>query len=67
MAKKRKPPNIESWKMKPIIATVRGSAEFKAWLEAAAKFDRNNVAMFLERAAVHYARTIGFSEEAPER
>jgi hypothetical protein len=67
MAKKRRVPNTENWKMKTIIAQLRGSVEFKEWLEKAAKVDRSSVAMFLERAVVHYAKTIGYSEAAPER
>jgi hypothetical protein len=54
-------------KNKPIIATMRGSLEFKAFLEMAAKKDRLSVADFLERAAVRYARELGIQEEPPER
>jgi hypothetical protein len=35
--------------------------------EEAAKADRSSVAMFLGRAVVHFAKTIGYSEPAPER
>ncbi len=71
MAKKLAPKKAsggpETWSMKPIIATVRGSAGFKAWLKRAAKADRSTVAMFLERAAVRYAKELGFTDPPPER
>lgn len=63
----KKPRSTENWNMKPIIATLRGNAEFKDWLAEAAAYDRSNVAMFLERAAVRYAKEIGFPKAPPER
>jgi hypothetical protein len=54
-------------KNKPIIATLRGSLAFKAFLEMAARKDRLSVADFLERAAVRYAKDLGIEEEAPDR
>lgn len=54
-------------KYKPIIATMRGSLDFKAFLEMAAKKDRLSVADFIERAVVRYARELGIQEEPPER
>lgn len=71
--KKPDPPNVGPAKKKaedrnkPIIATLRGSLEFKAFLEKAAKTDRLSVADFLERAAVRYARELGLTEDVPER
>jgi uncharacterized protein (DUF1778 family) len=52
---------------KPMIAQLRGAEAWKAWIERAAAFDTRTVAGFLERAAVRYAREIGFTEEPPER
>lgn len=54
-------------KDKPIIATLRGSPEFKAYLERAAKLDRCAVSLFLERAAIVYAKRLGLTEKPPER
>jgi hypothetical protein len=54
-------------KGKPIIATMRGSQEFKEFLEEAAKKDRSSVADFLERAAVRYAKELGIDREPPDR
>ncbi len=52
---------------KPMIAQLRGSEIWKAWIERAAAYDTRTVAGFLERAAVRYAKEIGFTEEPPER
>ena len=66
MAKKRAR-NTENWNIKPIIVQMRGSIEFKEWLEKAAKADRSNVAMFMERASVFYAKSLGVPDPPPER
>lgn len=53
---------------RPAIAvTLRGSPEWKAWLEAGARFCRTDVAKMLDAAAVEYLRARGFTGEAPER
>lgn len=44
----------------------RVSADYAAWLERAAAFDRSSVSAFLDRAVAGYAKTIGF-EAPPER
>jgi uncharacterized protein (DUF1778 family) len=50
-----------------MIAQLRGSAAWKAWIEKAASLDQRSVASFLERAAVRYAKEIGLKDEPPER
>lgn len=71
VAKKKTPPapasGPESWNRKPLIANFRGSIGFKEWLQDLAASDRQSVAGVIERALVHYARSIGFTREAPER
>lgn len=57
----------ETWKKKPLILNLRGSEEFKAWLQDLAAADRQSVSGVVERALVHYAKGIGFTKEAPER
>jgi hypothetical protein len=54
-------------KNKPIIITVRGSLEFKEFVEMAARKDRLSVADFVERAIMRYAKELGIQEDAPER
>lgn len=57
----------ETWKKKPLIVNLRGSDEFKAWLQELAAYDRQSVSGLVERSLVSYARTIGFDKPAPER
>lgn len=49
------------------IAVMTGSAEFKAWVCRLASRDRDTVAKTVERALIHYARHIGFTDEPPKR
>jgi len=65
-APKKAPSGPESWSRKPLIANFRGSEEFKAWLQGLATADRQTVAGVIERALVHYAKSIDY-EPAPER
>jgi len=64
-AKTSQPP--EQWNRKSLVLQVRGSPEWKAWLEGLAEFDRTTVADVADRAIVRYAREIGFTEPAPKR
>jgi hypothetical protein len=57
----------ESWNRKPLVANFRGSDAFKEWLSSLATFDRQSVAGVIERALVHYAKSVHFDKEAPER
>lgn len=52
---------------KAIAVTLKGSEAWKAWLERAADHQRTTVAEFLDRAAIVYAKQIGYDEEAPKR
>jgi hypothetical protein len=52
---------------KAIAAVVKGGPEWKEWLEQAAAHDRLSVSAFLDRAAAHYAKAIGFPKAPPER
>lgn len=73
MAKKSTKPKRETGsrhddaERQPMIVQMRGSAEFKAWINEVAEFDRNTVAKFMERAAIHFAKHIGFTGEPPKR
>jgi hypothetical protein len=52
---------------KPIVFQMRGSPEYKAWLEDVARFDGLPVASLFARSLVRYAKSIGFTEPPPER
>jgi hypothetical protein len=60
-------PGTEEWKKKPLIVNLRGSEEFKEWIQGLAAFDRQSVSGVVERALVRYGRAIGFKTEPPER
>ena len=59
--------NPDEWERKPLVLQMRGSAEWKAWVERLAKFDRGSVADVTDRALAAYARLVGFTEKPPER
>jgi hypothetical protein len=67
MARKVAKPKVSQAKTSTIAVTLRGSPEWKTWLEALAKKDRSNVATVIDKALVRYAVNIGFEQEAPER
>ncbi|MGZ5996115.1 MAG: hypothetical protein ACXWN0_10580 [Isosphaeraceae bacterium] len=54
-------------KASTIAVTLRGSAEWKAWLEALARHTRLDVAKVIDRALIDLAKKEGFTEEAPAR
>lgn len=65
MAKKQAAPKPPE---RPVIAvTIRGSAEWKAWVEAGAEFCRTDVTKMFDAAIVDYLKTRGFKQEAPLR
>jgi T5orf172 domain len=62
-------PNPDAFECVPslIAVTLRGSQEWKTWIEAGAKFCRTDVAKLIDSAVVDYLRARGFTQEAPER
>ncbi len=52
---------------KPVAVAVRGSEEWRAWLEAAAAHCRMSVSAFLDYAATQTAKQQGFTDPPPER
>jgi hypothetical protein len=50
-----------------IAVTIRGSEEWKAWIEAGARYCRTDVAKLIDAAVVDYLRARGFGQEAPDR
>jgi hypothetical protein len=67
MAKKKGSDHPKNWKTKPIIFNLRGSPEYKVWLEGLAEFDATDVAGMAERAFANYARQIGYTATRPKR
>lgn len=70
VAKKRPEPEpTTNWldkPKKPVVAQVRGSNAFRAWLDKLSKHDRRSVSDLVEMALARYAESIGF-EPPPER
>ena len=66
-AEKPEPKGPETWNKKPLILNLRGSEEFKRWLQELAGYDRQSVSGLVERALVQYGRAIGFDKAPPER
>jgi hypothetical protein len=64
MAKKKAPkPKSEPWgESKPLAAQLRGSAEWKAWLEEFARSNRLSVAGVIDMALTRLAKDLGFRE-----
>lgn len=50
-----------------IIVSMKGSVEFRDWLNRLAEFDRSTSVQVMEKGAVAYAKQIGFTEAAPKR
>lgn len=46
---------------------IRCSDEWKEWLKGLAEQDRTSMAEVLDRAAIDYARKVGFKKVAPKR
>jgi hypothetical protein len=57
----------ETWNRKSLVLQMRGSDEWKEWLERAAKFNRITVASLVDQAVTRFVRESGFKEEPPER
>lgn len=52
---------------KPTAITVKGTAEWREWVNRGAKHCRTEVAKVVDAALVDYFKGRGFTEEAPER
>lgn len=52
---------------KPTALTIRGSLDWREWVEAGAKHCRTDVAKLVDAALVEYLRARGFDQEVPER
>jgi len=65
VAKKAKP-DPETWSSKAIVASVRGSRQWKKWVEDLAKENRQTVANLIDMALARFAKDTGF-RDPPER
>lgn len=49
------------------VLTIKGTEEWKGWLERLAKHLRMPTSTLVDHALVRYAKEMGFTEEPPER
>jgi hypothetical protein len=49
------------------LPPVRGSEDWKGWVERLAEFDRSSLPDLLDRALVAYAKQIKFKDAPPRR
>jgi hypothetical protein len=50
-----------------IVVTLKGSAEWKEWVDGLADHCRTDVSKLIDRALVNLAKTEGYNKEAPRR
>ena len=67
--KKGKPaPKSEPSRVRSAVLMIRGTPEWKAWVEELAEADRSpSLNELIDRALVAYARQIKFPKSAPKR
>jgi hypothetical protein len=52
---------------KPVAVTIKGSEEWKAWLEEAATHCRLSVSALVDHSVARYVKSEGFTKKPPER
>ena len=52
---------------RPTAVTIKGSLEWRAWLEEAAEHCRTDVAKFIDAAVVEYAKAKSVPKAPPKR
>jgi hypothetical protein len=65
MAKKRAQPAAPQ--PRRVVVQMKGTDDWKAWLEELAKHLRMPTSAVIDNALVVYAKAQGFTKEAPER
>ena len=65
--KKSKPAPPPEPDPRPIVISIKGSAEFRDWLNELADHERVTSVAVIERAVVEYAANHGFTKPAPKR
>jgi hypothetical protein len=63
----RKRPGPEPTGRRPTALTVKGSEEWKAWLERAARYCRVSTSALADLAITDYVKARGFDEPPPVR
>jgi hypothetical protein len=66
MAKKKAPASKAKDRL-AIVVTLKGSPEWKAWVDELATLCRTDTSKLIDKALVEYAKSQGFKKEAPPR
>jgi hypothetical protein len=69
LARKKKSEPVrdpDTWKGQPLAIQVRGTPEWKEWVEGLASANRQNVAGLVDTALARLAKEIGF-RDPPDR
>lgn len=71
LARKKSPPpdpkrEPETWSRQPFAVQVRGTPEWKEWVEELAEFNRQKVAGLVDTALARLAKEVGF-RDPPKR
>ena len=68
MAKKKAPaPKAKAKERLAIVVTLKGSPEWKAWVDELADLCRTDTSKLIDMALVELAKARGFKKEAPRR
>jgi hypothetical protein len=61
------PPKPDDWNRKPLAVQIRGSVEWKAWLDRGAKACGLKIPSLVTAAVTEFLKRHGFDEAPPER
>ena len=64
MARKKQP---EKPGPRRTVLTIKGTDEWKGWIERLADFVRTPTSTLVDHALIRYAKEMGFKEEPPRR
>ena len=67
MAKKKTTRPKPASDRKTIAVTIKGSPDWKEWIDGLAEYCRLDVAKVIDRAVVDYAKAEGYDRKAPQR
>ena len=67
MVKKKSDTATTASDTRAIVVSMKGTAEFRDWLNELAEFDRMTAVQVMEKGAILYAQKVGFLKPAPKR
>ncbi len=67
MPKKKAAPKPDPEPPRPTALAIKGSAEWRAWVQEAAEFCRTDTSKLVDASIVEYVKKRGFTKEPPKR